>query len=236
MTDQHIHIYDHPSLAELMRIYREIALVQLESLTSGGPDVSLPSSALATVSIIERTGEIQTSLDYLSLAGEFLRGTLAEDGSFHERDYQYHYENILFRAVGAVDRMFLLAGSAAFMETKQLERSGANLRVNSALPGVGLTDALEVLKAAEERVASLRTSRNNVAHNSGYSDVMLQAAGIQRSPGLGDVFRQNLDKYHRDGLDTAKSLHTDLYELSERLLIALQPAFDFIVETHSQST
>ncbi|CAG2145561.1 hypothetical protein [Cupriavidus plantarum] len=233
MTTSARHIYDQPALAPLLTIYRTVAVNLLTRGESAGGRVSLPTTEALSYYIAERAGEVQVAIDFLAFAGDRMKETLSGTGEFRERDYQYHYENVLFRAVGTVDRLFLLAGTSAFMSRKELSSTRANENVKRCLKKNYLTGALAVLEEAESLVKPLKKGRNKVAHVAGYTDTLLIAASIDRTPEVDAIYRRELENYHRQGIETVTTLHAELAKLAEKLVVELALVFEFIVEEHN---
>lgn len=74
----------------------------------------------------------------------------------------------MLRLTSVVDRAYLLAGSTMLMENHKIEKLGGKRKVNKELVDFSPNSA-EILKKMEDAIDHLRTPRNKVAHQAGFS-------------------------------------------------------------------
>lgn len=105
----------------------------------------------------------------MSITLEYLSKNNYPDSKYSFSDHHaLHIENFLLRLTSVVDRSYLLAGSTMLMDNRKIERIGGNRNVNKELKIFSPVSA-DILQKMEDAINHLRTPRNKVAHQAGFS-------------------------------------------------------------------
>lgn len=176
--------------------------------------------------IIERTSELDNCLSGLRLAMRFVE-ELSVQRSPSPEIYRYHYENFVLRVIGCADRAHRLIGSALQIDKDRLESTSGNsivlryVKTNHTAIHVALKNILQI-------VESYRGPRNELIHNSAYSDRELMV--FQNIPLLridtGPIDVDCLVKAHfsTEGKKIAQTIEHLFYALT-KLMNVLAPLF-----------
>ncbi|HCE4579465.1 TPA: hypothetical protein NGR93_004450 [Vibrio parahaemolyticus] len=128
--------------------------------------------------IYARVMEIDNAFKALNLSLEYLEKDKFDDSKFELSDhYAFHAENFLLRLTSVVDRSHLFAGTSVLLNKNLMERIGGNKYVLEHMQK-NCPQTAVVLQKLNESVSKLRTRRNKVAHQEGFSSknlVVIQA-------------------------------------------------------------
>ena len=189
--------------------------------------------------IFSRVYEIDNAFKNIALAFEYLGKNSFEGSSYNfSEHYAFHIENFLLRLTSVIDRSYLLAGSTMLMENTKIERLGGNRLIHKKLEDFS-PEAAETLKKMEEQVASLRQSRNTVAHQAGFSSKNLsliqtvENVNAEMSKSLTDIMPlDDMKKETRDEvLLPFKNIVTSIDKSVEDLLNSLSFVYTDLLES-----
>lgn len=115
---------------------------------------------------MERVGELDNTIAALRLAMEYIIDLASEP--INATVYRYHYENFLFRAVGAIDRSHRLVGASLRLDPEKYDATRGNMYVQRY---VSTSDPKvhAALIAIEQVVKNHKKLRNAVIHSTAFS-------------------------------------------------------------------
>lgn len=120
--------------------------------------------------IFARTAEIDNAFKNINITLEYLAREIYLDSKYSFSEHHaFHVENFLLRLTSVVDRSYLLAGSTMLMENSKIERLGGNKVIHKELSSFS-PESFAILKRMEDTISHLRTPRNKVAHQAGFSN------------------------------------------------------------------
>ncbi|MEB6588028.1 MULTISPECIES: hypothetical protein [Pseudomonas] len=203
------------------------ALKGLQAVNAGTVSVKATTAEYFAQAVYDRVGELDSTLASLRLVVRLL-GEISQASDPDPEVYRYHYENFIFRGIGAVDRAFLLVADALLLSKRA--RKTNQLIAEQVEKHPAVRAALLAVKASME---PYRKSRNVVAHDSAYSSREL---GILSGVRQMKVECQDVDvpALSREVFATQvqavcaaiAELETKLHEL----MAALQPIFAFVAQ------
>ncbi|MFS1931979.1 Cthe_2314 family HEPN domain-containing protein [Vibrio splendidus] len=119
--------------------------------------------------VFGRVAEIDNAFKNMKITFEYLCKNSFEDSEYNFSEHHaLHVENFLLRLTSVVDRSYLLAGSTMLMENSKIEKLGGKGKVNKELKSFSPISA-DILQRMEDAIDHLRTPRNKVAHQAGFS-------------------------------------------------------------------
>jgi hypothetical protein len=120
--------------------------------------------------VFARAAEIDNAFKNINITLEYLaRKTYLDSKYSFSEHHAFHAENFLLRLTSVVDRSYLLAGSTMLMENSKIERLGGNKIIHKELSNFS-PESFAILKRMEDTISHLRTPRNKVAHQAGFSN------------------------------------------------------------------
>jgi len=128
--------------------------------------------------ICARIHEIDNAFESLSLSVEYLRKTNFTNSEYSfSTHHSFHFENFLLRLTSVVDRCYKVAGTSILLKRKAIESNDGNRYVLRELKlySVGAVQAIENINSV---VKPLRKSRNQIAHQAGYSNKNLNSLNM----------------------------------------------------------
>lgn len=220
-------LIEHVGLQCLDPHFCSYALKGLQAVNAGTASVKATTAEYFAQAVYDRVGELDSTLASLRLVVRFL-DEVSQASDPDPEVYRYHYENFIFRGIGAVDRAFLLVADALLLskrarKTNQLiaEQVEKHPAVHAALLGV---------KASME---PYRKSRNVVAHDSVYSSRELGILSGVRQINV-ECMEADVASLSREVFATqVKAVCAAIAELEEslhRLVCALQPIFELVAK------
>lgn len=141
----------------------------IDSLGKGEKSYCASAIEIYAQEIFSRVIEIDNAFKNMSITLEYLKHQEYQCSSYKFSDHHsFHIENFLLRLTSVVDRSYLLAGSTMLMENSKIERLGGKSNINKELRLFSST-SVDILSKMEQSIAHLRESRNQVAHQAGFS-------------------------------------------------------------------
>ena len=120
-------LVEHPSLAPLIPHLKTYAIKGLNELLTGSKVISATEAEFHASQVMERVGELDNTIAALRLAMEYIIDLASEP--INATVYRYHYENFLFRAVGAIDRSHRLVGASLRLDQEKYDATRGNMYV-----------------------------------------------------------------------------------------------------------
>lgn len=163
-----VDLVDHVSLRVLFPYMHSYCLKALEEVRSRSYErATISGIEKYSMLVLEKVGEIDSSLTSLRLAYQFLL-ELAENKKFQVELYRYHYENFVFRVMGVVDRAHRAVGASILMSARQYECARGNSNVIKKI-----VHKYPELHCALVKVSDVardyRAPRNQVIHSEAFS-------------------------------------------------------------------
>lgn len=164
---------EHPKVKQFFPLVTESLSKGLNALSDGESSYEASAIEKYAQDICSRVAEIDNAIKDMSITLEYLKQKNYESSEYNFSEHHtFHIENFLLRLTSVVDRSYLLAGSTMLMENHIIEKLGGKRSVNSKL--LDLSPASEaILKKMDDATDHLRTPRNKVAHQVGYSSKSL---------------------------------------------------------------
>lgn len=160
---------EHPKIKQFFPLVTESLAKGLAALSDGGGSYKAPAIEVYAQEVFSRVSEVDNAFKNMSIAIEYLKKKdHPSSGYSFSEHHAFHIENFLLRLTGVVDRSYLLAGSTMLMENDKIEKLGGKRSVNKELQSFSPC-SVKILKRMEGAIDHLRTSRNRVAHQSGFS-------------------------------------------------------------------
>lgn len=156
-------LIEHAGLQCLEPHFCSYALKGLQAVNAGTVSVKATTAEYFAQGVYDRVGELDNTLASLGLVMRFL-GEVTQASDPDPEVYRYHYENFIFRGIGAVDRAFLLVADAMLLSKRARKTNQLIAEQVDRHPVVHA--ALMAVKATLE---PYRKSRNVVVHDSAYS-------------------------------------------------------------------
>ncbi|WP_409286732.1 Cthe_2314 family HEPN domain-containing protein [Pseudomonas guariconensis] len=142
--------------------------------------------------------------------------------------YRYHYENFIFRGIGAVDRAFLLVADALLLSKRARKTNLLIADAAKKFPGVH-----HALLRVKDSMEVYRKPRNVVIHDSAYSNRELGTLSGARHIGV-ELGNYDLAAISREtfalGTATVAKVVADLERTLHDLLSALKPLFELLAQ------
>lgn len=160
---------ENPNIKQLFILVAESLAKGLSAISNGESTYNASAMEKYSQDVFSRVAEIDNAFKNMSITLEYLRKNTFSDSEYMFSDHHaLHVENFLLRLTSVVDRSYLLAGSTMLMENSKIEKLGGKGKVNKELKGFSPVSA-DILQKMEEAIDHLRTPRNKVAHQSGFS-------------------------------------------------------------------
>ena len=161
--------FENPNVQQLFTLVTESLTKGFEATQRGESTYSSSSIEIYARDIFSRVYEIDNAFKNMTITLEYLYKSTFNDSAYNFSEHHaLHVENYLLRLTSVVDRSYLLAGSTMLMENSIIEKLGGNRKVNKELSTFSPVSA-EILKKMENVIDHLRTPRNKVAHQAGFS-------------------------------------------------------------------
>ena len=226
----HTAFIEHPALTRFAPHLQSYARKGLQELKNGGKQFKATAIETYAASVFERVGEIDNSVKSLRLA----LGFILELRSSHQEAsdiYRYHYENLLLRVTGIVDRAYLLVGTSLSLSHSRLERNGAIKFVNASVSSRH-PELLEPLQELVALAATRRTARNEVAHSKAFSTrelgLLSAVSSLRIEVDNKDEFNELMDAYFSQSSEDLALLVANMVTGIEVLLHALKPIYEHL--------
>lgn len=160
---------EHSKIKQFFPLVTESLTKGLTALSNGDGSYEAPAIEIYAQEVFSRVSEIDNAFKNMSIATEYLKKTDHPGSGYSFSEYHaFHIENILLRLTGVVDRSYLLAGSTMLMENSKIEKLGGKRSVHKELQSFSPC-SVEILNRMEGAIDHLRTPRNKVAHQAGFS-------------------------------------------------------------------
>ena len=176
---------ENPNIKQFFPLVTKSLSKGMDALSNDDSSYNASSIEIYAQNIISRVDEIDNALKNMSITMEYLRKKNYEDSEYNFSEHHaHHIENFLLRSTSVVDRSYKLAGSTIMMKNEQIEKQGSNEKIYKKLLSISQASAT-ILKDMKDTIKDLRTPRNKVAHQAGFSSknlCVLQAienAGIE---------------------------------------------------------
>ncbi|MBF2718859.1 hypothetical protein IP510_03030 [Psychrobacter sp. NG254] len=176
---------ENPNIKQFFSLVTDSLSKGMAALSNGDSSYRASSIEIYAQNIFSRVYEIDNALKNMSITMEYLRKNNYEDSEYNFSEHHaHHIENLLLKFTSVVDRSYLLAGSTISMESSEIENQNGKNKIKKALLSSYPISAA-ILEEMNSAVADLRTPRNKVAHQAGFSSknlCVLQAienAGIE---------------------------------------------------------
>lgn len=160
---------EHPKIKQFFPLVTESLSKGLKALSNG--DNSYEASAIEKYAqeVFCRVSEIDNAFKSMSITIEYLKQKNYEKSEYNFSEHHaFHIENFLLRLTSVVDRAYLLAGSTMLMENQKIEKLGGKHKIHKEIIDFS-TNSEEILNKMEDTIDHLRTPRNKVAHQAGFS-------------------------------------------------------------------
>ena len=163
-----IHL-ENPSIKPLSQLVARSLAKALEALSNGESTYSGSAMEKYSQDVYSRVAEIDNAFKNMSITLEYLYKNTFNDSEYNfSEHHSLHVENFLLRLTSVVDRSYLLAGSTMLMENTKIEKQSGKGKVTKELKNFSPVSA-GILKQMEDAIDHLRTPRNKVAHQAGFS-------------------------------------------------------------------
>lgn len=176
---------ENPNIKQFFSLVTDSLSKGMDALSNGDSNYNASSIEIYAQTIFSRVYEIDNALKNMLITMEYLRKKNYEDSEYNFSEHHaHHIENFLLRLTSVVDRSYKLAGSTIMMKNEQIEKQGSNEKIYKKLLGISQASAT-ILEDMRDTIKDLRTPRNKVAHQAGFSSknlCVLQAienAGIE---------------------------------------------------------
>ncbi|MFG0410034.1 Cthe_2314 family HEPN domain-containing protein [Pseudomonas sp. FYR_11] len=228
---KHRSLMEHEGLQCLNSFFCSYALKGMLAIKEGRTRAKATTAEYFTQAVYGRVGELDNTLASLRLALGFLKA-LSESADPDPEVYRYHYENFIFRGIGAVDRAFLLVADA--LQLSNRTRKSNQLIAEQVQGHPQVYAALLAVKATME---AYRKSRNVVIHDSAYSSRELAVlSGVRQLdlelPGI-DVAEVSREAFAAGVQPVAQAIG-ELEASLNTLLGDLKPVFEFVAKWASE--
>ncbi|MFJ4346326.1 hypothetical protein [Pseudomonas sp. NPDC089401] len=220
-------LMEHAGLRCLEPYFRSYAVKGLKAVSAGRVSAKATAVEYFAQAVYGRVGELDNTLAALRLVVRFLND-LRQLPDPDPEIYRYHYENFIFRGIGAVDRAFLLVADALLLSKRA--RKTNQLIAEQVQNHTGVHEALLRVKGVME---AYRKSRNIMIHDSAYSSRELGTLSGIRHLGI-ELVDTEAALINRAvfgaGSDTVIQAIAELEVTLHALMCALQPIFEFVVK------
>ncbi len=167
-----LHI-ENPNIKQFFPLVTKSISKGMDALSNGDSSYNASPIEVYAQNIFSRVAEIDNAIKSISITLEYLhQRTYANSDYGFSEHHAYHIENFLLRLTSVVDRSYLLAGSTIVIENSQIEKVGGNQKIYKKLLSTA-PDSATILKDMEGTIKDLRTPRNKVAHQAGFSNINL---------------------------------------------------------------
>lgn len=160
---------EHPKIKQFSPLVTASLHRGVKALSNGEKSYEASAIEQYAQDVFSRISEIDNSFKNLSITVEYLKQKTYENSKYKFSEHHiFHIENFLLRLTSVIDRSYLLAGSTMLMENHKIETLGGNRKVNQKLSDFSPASA-EILERMNSEIDHLRTPRNKVAHQAGFS-------------------------------------------------------------------
>jgi hypothetical protein len=222
---KHASLMEHAGLRCLEPHFQRYTIKGLEAVSAGRVSAKATAVEYFAQAVYGRVGELDNTLAALRLVVRFL-DDLRQLPDPEPEIYRYHYENFIFRGIGAVDRAFLLVADALLL-SKRARKTNQLIAEHVQKH----TQVHEALLRVKDTMEAYRESRNVVIHDSAYSSRELGMLSGIRQLGieLGDTETALLGQaVFGTGADAVTQAIAELEVSLHSLMCALQPVFEFV--------
>ncbi|WP_196597917.1 Cthe_2314 family HEPN domain-containing protein, partial [Aliivibrio fischeri] len=178
------------NIKPLFPLVCEYLQAMLKAQESGQSSVKVSENQKYAHDVYARVLEIDNAFKTLNMSLEYLGKEKFDDSEFElSEHYAFHAENFLLRLTSVVDRCHLFAGTTVLLDKKRMERLGGNRYILDHMHE-NFPQTAEILEKLNNSVSQLRTSRNKVAHQEGFSTknlIVIQAMESKEGDFLSEV-------------------------------------------------
>lgn len=236
---------ENPKIKQFFPLVTESLTKGLKALSNGDSSYKAPAIELYAQEIFSRVSEIDNAFKNMSIAIEYLKKQehLGLGYSFSEH-HAFHIENFLLRLTGVVDRSYLLAGSTMLMENTKIEKLGGKRTVHKELQSFSPC-SFKILKRMGEAIDHLRTPRNRVAHQAGFSSKNLSVLQAIENSELDSIsvkqiteimsYEKIKDVVIKESVDQFESVIPVMDGLVKELIESLSFVYDGLLKMHVTS-
>jgi hypothetical protein len=236
---------EHPIIKQFFPLVTESLTKGLSALSNGDGSYEASTIEIYAQEVFSRVSEIDNAFKNMSIAIEYLKQKdYSGAGYSFSEHHAFHIENVLLRLTGVVDRSYLLAGSTMLMENNKIEKLGGKHKVHNELRSFS-PDSVEILKRMEDAIDHLRTPRNRVAHQAGFSSKnlsVLQAIENSESESISareitDImsYEQIKDVVIGESVDQFEPVLPIMDGLVKKLIESLSFVYDGLLKMHITS-
>ncbi|MDP2523834.1 Cthe_2314 family HEPN domain-containing protein [Neptunomonas phycophila] len=236
---------EHPKIKQFFPLVTASLSRGVKALSNGEKSYEASAIEKYAQDVFSRISEIDNSFKNLSITVEYLKQKTYENSKYNfSEHHSFHIENFLLRLTSVVDRSYLLAGSTMLMENHKIEKIGGNRKVNQKLSDFSPASA-EILKKMESEIDHLRTHRNKVAHQAGFSSknlCVLQTIENAESECISvreitDImtYDQIKDVVIEESINQYESVLPVMDSLVKELIESLSFVYDGLLEMHITS-
>ncbi len=226
---------EHQALTSILPHLLSYVQKGLEETGANGTQFRVTEKEAYAASVAERVGELDNSVKSLRIALGFILDLKNTDEGATDL-YRYHYENLLLRLTGIVDRAHRLVGTSLRLNPSKLEKIGANEFVTETIASdyPDLFDCLKTLTVAANKYKKLR---NDVAHSKAFStrELGLFSAITSLNLEVGNTtqVKELMDSYFSEGGTELALVVAEMVRGIEALLGALAPIHDHLLSASS---
>ncbi|WP_397459082.1 Cthe_2314 family HEPN domain-containing protein [Pseudomonas asplenii] len=214
---------EHAGLRCMHPHFHSYAIRALEEINIGDASVNANALEYFAQAVLGRVDELDNSLASLYLAHGFIK-ELSLHHDPRVDTYRYHYENFVFRGIGAVDRAYLLVAEAL-----QLSKSARKNNVQISKYAEQKPEVYAALEDVKATFEPYRKPRNVIIHDSEYSNRELGILAGARHFGV-DCERFDISALARESFalkaDEILKVLIHLAYTLRKLLSTLQPVFE----------
>lgn len=236
---------EHPKVKQFFPLVTESLSKGLNALSDGESSYEASAIDKYAQDIFSRVAEIDNAIKNMSITLEYLKQKNYENSEYNFSEHHtFHIENFLLRLTSVVDRSYLLAGSTMLMENHIIENLGGKRKVSSKL--LDFSPASEaILKKMDDAIGHLRTPRNKVAHQAGYSSknlCVLQTIENSEAESISvreitDImsYEQIKDAVIGESIDKFETVLPIIDNLVKELIDSLSFVYDGLLQMHITS-
>ena len=161
--------FENDHLLPLMPHFIKSAAKGLACIQEGKKHYETDIVSVYASEVLDRVCEIDRAFEGLEISIEYLAQT---DFGSSKYDFpalhSFHVENFIFRLTGVSDRCWLLIGSSLLLKKGVIECLKGKHKIRQEMAGFPkIESSIETIDAI---VRKFRSERNDIAHNSGYSN------------------------------------------------------------------
>ncbi|MFZ8142773.1 Cthe_2314 family HEPN domain-containing protein [Alteromonas macleodii] len=236
---------EHPKVKQFFPLITESLSKGLNALSDGESNYEASAIEKYAQDIFSRVSEIDNAIKSMSIAIEYLKQKNYENSEYSFSEHHtFHVENFLLRLTSVVDRSYLLAGSTMVMENHIIEKLGGKRKVSSKLLDFSPRSEA-ILRKMDDAIEHLRSPRNKVAHQAGYSRkslCVLQTIENSEAESISvreitDImsYDQIKDAVIDESIDKFETVLPVIDNLVEKLIDSLSFVYDGLLQLHITS-